>query len=386
MNKLNDLQKVQLDILKEFSRVAGAEKLKWFAMFGTLLGASRHGGFIPRDDDIDVAMPRADYDRLRARPEFFNEPYFLQITSNDPGAAPRFMRLRRSDTAVIPADFPNYYTCGGHMGLYIDIIPLDIVPDIVVAQRIQNLGLSFHRRMVACAALDETGIDGAPQSKEDYCRRSGGLPGFYQFFAECYEKICSFFSEGHYYAMPVLHGERGRRIYDREWFAESVEMDFEELKIPVPVGWKETLVVSYPEGLYERDPKYHRAEPVKDQLIDTHRSYKEYTWRYTDMLVGLKGKKVYLFGAGDSLRIWLERYGPGLDVVCAFDNAKSKWGKTAYGVPVHSPEELPRLLDNDSRLIIASIYHKDIGVQLESMNIKDYFVFIDGWSYLKGLS
>jgi lipopolysaccharide cholinephosphotransferase len=101
------------------------------------------------------------------------------------------------------------------------------------------------------------------------------------------------------------------------------------------------------------------------------------------MLKGIEGKRVYIFGAGDSLRIWIERYSQGLDVICAFDNSKSKWGTSAYGIPIRSPDELPALIDENSRLIVASVYRKEIGIQLDNMGIKDYFVFVDGWNYRK---
>ena len=120
-------------------------------------------------------------------------------------------------------------------------------------------------------------------------------------------------------------------------------------------------------------------------MIDTQRSYKEYTRRYADALAGIGGKKVFFFGASGSLQIWLERYGEGLNVICAFDNSKSKWGGVAHGVPVRSPDDLPGLIDKDSRLIITSMYHKEIGEQLDDMGISDYFVFIDGWNYGKGM-
>ena len=55
---------VELDLLNEFARVCKEHDLKWFAHAGTLLGAIRHQGFIPWDDDIDVTMPRADYIQL----------------------------------------------------------------------------------------------------------------------------------------------------------------------------------------------------------------------------------------------------------------------------------------------------------------------------------
>ncbi len=381
---MNEIQTVQFDILREFARVLERKKLRYFAMFGTLLGAARHAGFIPWDRDIDVAVPREEYNRLRAMPEMFRLPYFLQTTSNDPGAAPTFMRLRRDDTAYIE-NFPNGYTRGGNMGICIDIIPLDRVPDIEAARRAQSAARTLHRQMLGSAAFDESG--GAEQSdfKEKYCYRHAGVPGCYSFFAECYERICSSFSDGHYYAMPVLRGERGSRVYDREWFRESVLMRFEGLEISVPAGWRETLAVSYPEGFYERPPRYRPvAEPPKDCIIDTQRSYREYTRRYTDAFSGIENKKVFFFGAGDSLRICLERYCKGLNVVCAFDNARAKWGGSAYGVPIRSPKELPTLLDSDSRLVIASIYYKEIAEQLNKMGIQDYFIFVDGWNYGAG--
>ncbi|MNC65789.1 hypothetical protein D3C75_1161120 [compost metagenome] len=120
--------------------------------------------------------------------------------------------------------------------------------------------------------------------------------------------------------------------------------------------------------------------------MDLGRSYQEYVRAYTDMLCGIENKKVYIFGAGDSLRIWLERYSNGLNVVCAFDNRKAAWGSLAYGVPVRSPSELPVLMDENSRLIIASIYHKEIAKQLEEMNIFDYYFFIDGLKYTRCLN
>ena len=159
-------------------------------------------------------------------------------------------------------------------------------------------------------------------------------------------------------------------------------MEFEGIKIKVPVGWREILVASYPEGLYESDEMLIKSNEInKDTIMDTQRSYKNYTQPYTNMLHSIKGKKVYLFGAGDSLRIWLERYGENLHVVCTFDNAPNKWETGAYGILVKNPSELPQLLTSNDRLIITSIYHKEIIQQLKNMGINDYYVFIDGLNY-----
>jgi lipopolysaccharide cholinephosphotransferase len=381
VKKLNDIQAVELNILKEFSSVAKAENLTWFAMLGTLLGAVRHKGFIPWDSDIDIAMPRADYERLKAKPDLFAEPFFLQTPTNDPAAAPRFLNLKRSDTALIYPGSINGFTRGGNMGIHIDIFPLDTMPDIYCACGVQNAANTVFKQMYASAALDENEGEAVPDFKEDFCFANGGIAGFYNFFAERYNKVCSRYTEGQYYAMPVLSGGRGNRLYDKAWFSESLEMDFEDIKVPVPAKWNEVLIASYPEGLYEPDLKYRKAELPDNCIVDPLRSYKDYMSRYFNMLEDIEGKDVYIFGAGDSLRIWLERYSAGLNVVCAFDNSKAKWGTISYGKKVRCPDELPGLLNENSRVIIASVYHPEISKQLERMGIKDYYIFLDGLRY-----
>ena len=380
MSKLAELQTTELDILREFIRVANAKDLRWFGMFGTLLGASRCGGFIPWDDDVDIAMPRPDYDRLLGMSDMFDEPYFLQTPANDPAAAVRFIKLRRSDTAVIDV-IPNVYTNGGHKGAYIDIIPLDIVPDYNAAKKLQKVAHAINKQMYYSAALDENDGEEVPAFKEDACILEGGIAGQYSYFADRYERYCSKYKSGYYYSMPSLMGERGCYVYDRKWFAMSDEMDFEDLKIKVPMYWKDVLVVSYPNGLHEPAMKYRKPKHIDKNIVDTKQSYKVYTRRYTDMLKGIGNKRIYFFGAGDSLRIWLERYGHGLDIACTFDNDPKKWGTTAYGVPVRNPAELPRMLVKNDRVIIVSIYHKEIGKQLKGLGVKDYFIFIDGLKY-----
>ncbi|MBQ3939443.1 MAG: LicD family protein, partial [Clostridia bacterium] len=82
---LQRVHAVQLRLLKEFDRVCRENGLQYFAVHGTLLGAVRHEGFIPWDDDIDVAMPREDYDRFAAlAPKALKTGFFFQTPENDP--------------------------------------------------------------------------------------------------------------------------------------------------------------------------------------------------------------------------------------------------------------------------------------------------------------
>ena len=70
---------VMLDLLYTFDNVCKKHDLKYFFVYGSLIGAVRHNGFIPWDDDLDVAMPREDYEKFIKLSDEFNEPYFLQI-------------------------------------------------------------------------------------------------------------------------------------------------------------------------------------------------------------------------------------------------------------------------------------------------------------------
>ena len=115
---------VELELLQKFDEVCRKYNLTYYAYYGTLLGAVRHQGFIPWDDDIDVVMFREDYEKLQAvAPEEFREPYFFQNSYTDQMLW-FFSKLRDSRTTAI--EFPARNL---HQGIFIDIFPLDDVPD-----------------------------------------------------------------------------------------------------------------------------------------------------------------------------------------------------------------------------------------------------------------
>lgn len=120
---------VELDLLNEFMNVCRKYNIEYHTIGGTLLGAARHKGFIPWDDDIDVQMFRKDYEKLLSvADKAFSHPYFLQTEYSDPGYSKGFAKLRNSETSAIPI---NDVHCNlkYNQGIFIDIFPLDNIPD-----------------------------------------------------------------------------------------------------------------------------------------------------------------------------------------------------------------------------------------------------------------
>lgn len=119
---MTDLQVKELGILKEFIRVCKKYGLRYYLFGGTLLGAVRHQGFIPWDDDLDICMPRPDFEKLLTLRHEFQSPYFLQDYHSDPSYTYLFAKLRDSSTTFIEAVFNMH---NFNHGIYLDIFPLD---------------------------------------------------------------------------------------------------------------------------------------------------------------------------------------------------------------------------------------------------------------------
>ena len=123
-----ELWAIELDLLAEFNRVCKELGLTYYACAGTMLGAARHGGIIPWDDDIDVMMMRKDYEIICQNDFMFSDPYFFQTEFNDRGTMRGHAQLRNSKTTgILKFDKPGNYSF--NQGIFIDIFPLDNIPN-----------------------------------------------------------------------------------------------------------------------------------------------------------------------------------------------------------------------------------------------------------------
>lgn len=139
MNKIEciladeQLQTLELEMLKVFHSVCEEHNLRYFLIGGTLLGAVRHGGFIPWDDDIDVGMPRTDYEiLLNNANEWFPQKFRLAHWKNTEQYVYSFAKLENQNSILVEDAYKHLTK--RNAGVYIDIFPFDGMPSNRIKQ------------------------------------------------------------------------------------------------------------------------------------------------------------------------------------------------------------------------------------------------------------
>jgi lipopolysaccharide cholinephosphotransferase len=147
---LRKLQLTDILILNEFVRICDKYELRYFLVGGTLIGAVRHKGFIPWDDDMDIGMPRVDYEKFAeiSKTEL-NKDFFYQSPMIDKSYWRSFSRLRMNNTFLIESLDFNYCPPGYHRGIFIDIFPYDNCYNNAIIQSIQYKMLYKIRNIIA---------------------------------------------------------------------------------------------------------------------------------------------------------------------------------------------------------------------------------------------
>ena len=126
----------ELDILDEIDSVCRKNNLRYSIAYGTMLGAVRHGGFIPWDDDVDIIMPREDYERLISIWNFeANKEYILQNKYTNWDFTQNFSKIRKDKTTFIHNAWEKHVTY--HTGVFVDVFPGDRVPTKTISRKAQ---------------------------------------------------------------------------------------------------------------------------------------------------------------------------------------------------------------------------------------------------------
>lgn len=282
--KRKAIWKTQLDMLELLLDVCDKHNIKIFAVAGTLLGAIRHKGFIPWDDDIDMGMLREDFNKLlEVGPSEFKEPYFFQTATTDDDYYSPLIRLRDSrTTAIINHESHNDFLHKCNNGIYIDIFPFDGLTDNLKKRRkqffkVRLLNMVLRERIYVEKKAFLGRIRHFIFSKTINKKKRDRL------FTK-YNKICSMYSyDGDMVAL--IQGS----VYNKAYYWHLSDLvnvsyvPFENIMIPIPIGYKRCLEIQYGDYMemppIEKRGAHHAIAVVFDPFVD----YKTYI-----MLMGEK--------------------------------------------------------------------------------------------------
>jgi len=247
---------VELDILRQFVSVCEENRLNYQLIAGTLLGAVRHKGFIPWDNDIDIVMPRKDYNRLLAIGEnSFHEPYFFQTPETEHSRYfCQFVKIRHSKSTAISQNEKEYHINGG---IFIDVFCMDELPDSHLRRKLFVWKLNEIAKMHRFAlgkALNGGPINGIKHGLQRYVyRRILHSPDAGQLF-KLYNKYAGKYAgRGCKEVTTLEFGYRKNIVWRRVDWEESVMLVFQDMRLPAPKGYDAILKKQY--GEYWLPPK-----------------------------------------------------------------------------------------------------------------------------------
>lgn len=271
--KMKRIWAAELGMVHRFAQVCERHGLRWYAMGGTLLGAVRHKGFIPWDDDIDLMMPREDYDRLlEIGPGEFGYPYFFQTPETERWFFRSHIQIRDSRTTGA-IDQDRYRDI--NRGIFMDVFPLDEVPTTAKE-------LKHHRALMRRCRRKAHNITFRHEHPSWIKRVRYAL---YEWLhlglftpAKAFRKInhiaAKYAGSGSDRVGHTSLSYRDAVIWNREDWAESVLLDFEMMKLPAPKGWDAVLRRHY--GDYMQIPENKNGTTHGNVTFDPDKPYTEY--------------------------------------------------------------------------------------------------------------
>ncbi|NBH14352.1 LicD family protein [Lachnospiraceae bacterium] len=240
--KMKKVWAVQLNLLDYFDKLCRKHQLRYFVDYGTLLGAVRHQGFIPWDDDIDVVMFRDDYEKLKEIAlEEVASPYFFQNSYTDIMIW-AFSKLRDGRTTAIEfPDFPPQF----HQGIFIDIFPMDDVPDDAAMPAL----VGQMQREIWMSIVDPKGLKELLDQGRRLALDSDLLTGLLQMQVRERMKMFEEFNAARFGTSSrvsfITNYFLGSPAVLRDWFVDAVYLPFENIKVPAPAGYDSLLRCRY---------------------------------------------------------------------------------------------------------------------------------------------
>lgn len=275
---MNDVQVEILNIFREYKRICDDNKLRYFAIGGTCIGAIRHHGFIPWDDDLDVAMPWDDYIKFRTiANEIVQEPYEVYNPKYHRHSELRFLKLHNGKTAFIEECQKKNYD--RYTGIFMDIMPIVGFPDDEsIKEKFFRKCIWYSRLNIACRF--EIKYKHTLKSKLfSVVTKPLTIGKPFDFYFLKYEELIAqnIFGETSRVLFPWRIPVRVpyRNLFPYEIFKESIEVPFEDTMIRVPKEYDMYLKMDF--GDYMKlPPEGKRCGGHPAVIVDFEKSYREY--------------------------------------------------------------------------------------------------------------
>ena len=261
--ELKEMQKIELNLFKEFARICDIHNLRYYMDGGTLLGSCWFKGFIPWDDDIDIKMPRPDYERFLTLENELPEYMSIDIPSENK-CEYVFSKIIDNRTLLIEEAGETEK----HTGVYVDLFPMDGYPDDekeceVHLRNMNRLNTLFHE---SCFEFVHMRNSKNPKSRIKgmyyYRRMKKGYPVSFEIYKQLTNEAKKYSFDSCKFVGMTVEGDPVKEKFDRRWLDETVQLPFEDAHFTAPSGYDEHLTIFY--GDYMHLPKimpdhYHKV-------------------------------------------------------------------------------------------------------------------------------